>query len=193
MVGVLNAEQERLRQILRSREDLMEILRMVRASPVPDAVVGAGIIRNAVWDNLHGFDSPAPIKDVDVAYFDLADVERRKEADAEEALFQRRPDRDWDVKNQAAVHLWYEQKFGEAIEPFVNIEEAIGSWPETATCVAVGLEADGDLRVVAPLGLEDLFNLVLRPNPAIARDVFETRVREKRFLERWSKLELVGE
>jgi hypothetical protein len=185
---------EQLRQIVRSRGDLIGILRTVRESPVPQAVVGAGVIRNAVWDHLHGFASPAPIKDVDVAYFDLADLERRREADAEKVLTDHRPDLDWDVKNQAAVHLWYEEKFGQAIEPFDTIEEAIGSWPETATCVAVGLDGRGQLRVIAPLGLDDLFNLVLRRNPAIVtRDVFERRVREKRFIERWPKLNLIDD
>ena len=171
----------------------MEILRTVRQSPVPEAVVGAGVIRNAVWDDLHGFDSPALIKDVDVAYFDLTDLERRREAEAEKVLADLRPDLVWDVKNQAAVHLWYEKKFGDAIEPFPTIEQAIGSWPEIATCVAVGLTADANLKVVAPHGLEDLFNLVLRRNPDSARQVFESRVREKQFLERWPKLVLIDE
>jgi hypothetical protein len=40
------------------------------------------------------------------------------------------PDTDWDVKNQAAVHLWYERRFGYAVPPLHSVEDAVATWPE---------------------------------------------------------------
>ena len=60
------------------------------------------------------------------------------------------------------------------------------------TAVAVHLHADDRLEIVAPCGLEDLFNLVCRRNPRrITIDHYHRRVRDKRIAERWPKVEVV--
>jgi hypothetical protein len=41
------------------------------------------------------------------------------------------------LKNQIRVHLWYESKIGFQLNPYLSIEEAIESWPTTATALAV--------------------------------------------------------
>src|SRR5919204_899193 len=46
---------DRLTQLVRSDEWLMEVLRAARACHPPEWVVGAGVLRNLVWDHLHGF------------------------------------------------------------------------------------------------------------------------------------------
>lgn len=168
----------------------MAILHAVRACAPPDWVVGAGVIRNLVWDHLHGHLQPTPARDVDVAYFDPRDLSRESESRVEEQLRLLIPDVPWEVTNQAAVHLWYEEKFGKAIEPFVSIEDALASWPETATSVGVRLEPGGALTVVAPLGLEDLFQLRLRRNPRlVSREQFLARLREKKFTDVWPRVQ----
>ena len=63
---------------------------------------------------------------------------------------------------------------------------------ETATAIAVRLLENGDLDIVAPFGLHDLFELKLRWNHRlVSRKVFMQRVQSKRFLERWKKLHIV--
>jgi hypothetical protein len=72
----------------------------------------------------------------------------------------------WEAKNQAAVHLWYPKRFGVDVPPFRSCAEAVGAFPETATCVGVRLPADVDLFVVvSPHGLDDLLGCVCRHNP----------------------------
>jgi uncharacterized protein len=39
----------------------------------------------------------------------------------------------WEAKNQAAVHLWYERRFGQAVGPLTSIAEAVATWPETVS------------------------------------------------------------
>lgn len=58
-------EQE-LQKIIRSNNWFMGLLRAVRHCNPPDWFVGAGVIRNIVWDYLHGYVNPTPVRDVDV-------------------------------------------------------------------------------------------------------------------------------
>ena len=68
-----------------------------------------------------------------------------------------------DVKTRARVHLWYAEKFGSTLAPYVSTEDAITTFPTTATAVGVQPRANG-LRVFSPCGLSDLLDLIVRPN-----------------------------
>jgi len=160
-------------------------LKAARECCPPDWAIGAGAVRNLVWDHLTGRRNPP--RDVDVAFFRGA-----AEEDVEECLRERRPDVPWEVKDQSIVHTWYERVFGGAVEPLVSLEDAVGTWPETCTSVAMRLEPDDRLRVIAPLGLEDLFGLVLRRNPRrVNVDHFRRRLADKRPSERWPGVTVV--
>ena len=63
------------------------------------------------------------------------------------------------------MHLWYEQRFGAAYAPLRSADEALTRYPVTVQAVGVRLENDGRLDVVAPFGLDDVFAMVMRPNP----------------------------
>jgi hypothetical protein len=68
-----------------------------------------------------------------------------------------------DVKNEARVHLWYQEHFGYPIEPYTTLEDAISTWPTTASSIGARIE-NGKLKVFAPFGLDDLFGLIVRAN-----------------------------
>ena len=92
--------------------------------------------------------------------------------------------------NQARVHLWYEEHFGIQIKPYRSCEDAIATWPTTATSLGITLDS-GEFRVYAPFGLDDLFNLVVRPNKKlIPRKVYEDKV--ARWNLHWPKLRIIG-
>jgi len=98
----------------------------------------------------------------------------------------------WEVTNQATVHLWFEDYFGHPVAPLCSLEEAIASWPEYATAVGLRLEQDDAITVIAPHGLEDLFGLVVRRNPARASvETYRQRLAQKRYAERWPRLTVV--
>lgn len=160
-----------------------------RVNP-PEWVIGAGAIRDIVWDHIEA-NPRGPVKDVDLAFFDPSDLSRARDLSVERALEQELP-ATWDAKNQAAVHLWYESRFGHPIDPIISIDDAIGRWPEPATAVAVRLEPSGDLTIVAPLGLDDLFGIVLRRNPRqVTAAYFEERLARKRPQERWPHVRVI--
>lgn len=176
----------KLRSILLADAWFVEVLHAVLDSDLPDWAVGAGVIRNLVWDHLHGFSTPTPVPDVDVAFFDPTDVRRERDEAIEAELRTRLPKVPCQVTNQAGVHLWYEAKFGHAIPPIRSLEDAISRWPETATSVAVRLLSDDRLLVFAPCGLEDLFNLVLRRNPKqVGEEYFRYRASTKAIASTW--------
>lgn len=143
----------------------MAVLRAVRACQLPDWAVGAGVIRDLVWDELHSGFEPGRVRDVDVAFFDPDDLTPARDQRAERALRSQLPHIPWEATNQAAVHTWYERRFGITADPLTSTAEAVATWPETATAVAVRLLHDDRIEVLAPLGLDDLLGAIWRRNP----------------------------
>ena len=149
--------------------------------------IGAGFVRNAVWDALAGRrPDVTTLTDIDVIHLDAAQPEQARDAAAEDALraARRLP---WSVTNQARMAT----RHGHA--PYAGIADAIAPWPETATAVAMRFVA-GRLEVVAPHGLDDLFAMVIRPSPAHAADTRAVRARlaAKQWCLRWPGLRVIG-
>ena len=166
----------------------MQVLLAVRDLQLRDCWIGAGFVRDAVWDHLHGDWRHAFSGDVDVILYDPECCTQDAERHLEEELKHQMPAFAWSVKNQARMHL----RNGD--EPYHSTENALLYWPETATAVAVRLGAHDLIEVIAPYGLKDLFELRLRPTPAFERekyDVFKRRVQEKRWVERYPQLQLI--
>jgi hypothetical protein len=106
-------------------------------------------------------------KDYDLGYFDpdtswdAEDVVIKRVAAAFDEPFRS----DVEVRNQARVHLWFPDRFGEPYEALTGTDEALGRFVAPAFAVGVRLEADDTISIAAPFGLEDVFSLTLRPNP----------------------------
>lgn len=173
-----------LLRLIAADDWMMDVLRTAAAQHLPDWWIGAGFVRGKVWDVLHGFDRRSELADVDVLYFDRGDLDKRREAAIEQALRAERPDVAWSVRNQARMHL----KNGDP--PYRDTEDAMRYWLETPTCVAVSLDAAEELRLIAPYGLDDLFDLVVRPTPAGRRrhDAYMDRLRRKNWQRQWPRM-----
>ncbi len=179
-----------LMAFIAAHPELMQMLAALRAIE-PQAYLAAGVIRNSIWAQLHGQAYPLHQTDIDVVYFDPQD-DGAREQQIREQLEARFPDCVWDVANQARVHHWYRLDNGGCIAPYASLAQALAMWPETATAVAVRLDAEGQCRIEAPLGLQDLFELKLRWNPAlVSYAVFQRRLEAKAFLSQWPQLQLI--
>ena len=168
--------------------DMMRLLQSVSALGLPDSWIGAGFVRNAVWDALHGrTPNCALLNDIDVVFFDRANASPAVDAAIEHRLAACAPNLPWSVKNQARMHL----RNGE--ETYHDTAAAIARWPETATAVAVRLRR-GRLELLAPHGLEDLIGLIVRPTPAFAQrsHALARRLRAKNWLARWPRLRIIA-
>jgi len=151
---------------------------------LPDWYLTAGGLFQTVWNTLDGHPPERGIRDYDVFYFDQDTSWEAEDAVIQRAavLFEEVP-AEVEVRNEARVHLWYEEKFGRACEPFRSAADAIDHFAATACCVGVRTDAMGGYEVYAPFGFRDLFDFVLRPNPVLApQAVYEAKA------ERWSTL-----
>lgn len=165
----------------------MEVLKAVQSLNLPDWLIGAGFVRNPIWDNLHGYEKRAHTTDIDVAYFNLADLSEKTEIEYQNKL-KNIFDADWSVTNQARMSEINNQK-----EKYFSTEDAIAHWPETATAIGITLLHDGQLKLIAPYGTEDLLSLNLRMSPKFKNinNAFEIRAEKKQWLTKWPKLKTI--
>jgi uncharacterized protein len=165
---------------------MMRVLRAAARLDLPEWMIGAGFVRNKVWDRLHGFaNAEVQTADIDLIYFDPADVCESTEKEHDRRL-RAVCDVNWSTKNQARMH----EVTGDA--PYKSAADGLAHWVESATCVAVTLQG-GELRLIAPYGIGDLVGLIVRPSPGFKRDigVLRERVETKRWLEKWPRLRVV--
>jgi hypothetical protein len=184
-----------LETLIRGSDWFAGVLQCVRDERIPDAWVGAGALRDLVWGQLYGPGfRPGDVRDVDVAFFDPGDLSRGYDDLVTVRLSAGCPRVPWEARNQAAVHTWYADKFGgEPPAPLTSIEDAIGTWPETATAVVVRLGRDDELEVCAPFGVADLMDGVWRRNPrrvSLAESL--ARLERHRPAERWPRVAVIS-
>ena len=178
--------------IARATPWFMDALVAVRELGLDSWCIGAGAVRNLVWDALHGYKTASALSDIDVAYFDASDHGATRDAALQEQLGCLLPGVPWEVTNQAGVHLWFEAHFGHAVATLTSLHEAVASWPEYATSVGLWLDTDGSLHVIAPHGLHDLFSITVRRNPTrVSPETYRQRLQEKRYLQRWPRVTVV--
>ncbi|MHA1153811.1 MAG: nucleotidyltransferase family protein [Alphaproteobacteria bacterium] len=171
---------------------MMAALGAVAGLGLPDAWIGAGFLRGAVWDRLHGYASRTPLDDIDVIYFDPEAPDPAAEAALERRLGERLPGLPWSVKNQARMHL----RNGDA--PYRSSADALAHWLETPTAVALRLDEAGGPELLAPFGTRDLLGLVVRPTPHARKHehrlaAYRARLEVKNWPAKWPKLKVVWE
>ncbi len=160
---------------------VMETLAIVKGLNLNDCWVGAGLIRNTVWDSLHQIKATKH-NDIDVVFFDTTTLSETLEKEIEAQLTQINPNAKWSVKNQARMHIRNNH------QQYSNTKNAISYWPETATAIAARLNSNDKIEILAPHGLDDLFNLVVSPTPNFDWNMFRQRIEEKQWEKQWENL-----
>ncbi|HYM30360.1 MAG TPA: nucleotidyltransferase family protein [Candidatus Cybelea sp.] len=165
----------------------MGVLRVAMTLNLPDCWIGAGFVRNLIWDELHGYEERTPLNDVDVIWFDRREPSAEKDDVLVAKLKASWPDVPWSVLNMARMHL----PAGDP--PYASSIDGVRFWPETATAVAVRCNSDRSLELAAPLGLSDLLDLRVRPTPSARErhpDAYRGRIAKKNWLRRWPRLRI---
>jgi len=174
----------RIAAILAASPGHLDVLQTVALAGPEGGWIGAGFVRNAVWDALAGrAPDVATLADLDVVHHGPA---ARSDAGFEAALRAAR-NLPWSVVNQAVAHGWN----GHA--PYTDLADALAHWPETATAVAARFAA-GRIEILAPHGLDDLLGFVVRPTPSHAGNPRAVRARlaAKGWTARWPNLRVIG-
>ncbi|MCC2974002.1 nucleotidyltransferase family protein [Massilia sp. IC2-476] len=176
-----------LQSLIASDPERMRVLRLVRELDLPDCWVAAGFVRNCVWDFMHQREPTLYSQDIDVIWYDPLQATAARDAIVEATLRGRDNTLRWSVKNQARMHE------RNADRPYRSADDAMKHWPETATAVGIRLNAEGQLEVSAPFGLDDLFALVVRPTErfmAEKRSIYANRIHTKRWQLVWPNLSI---
>lgn len=163
------------------------ILERLPALGLPDAWLVSGCLFQTVWNLQDGHVPTRGIRDYDIFYFD-PDLSW----DAENVWIKRAAAAfadlpiEVEVKNQARVHLWYEQKFGlKGYPQLVRAAQGIDYF--LAPCCMVGVRRIPDgFEICAPDGLGDLFDRIVRPNARWLDLARRERYYEK--IARWKRL-----
>lgn len=152
-----------LENILFKNEKLKKVLEILSTSELKNYYVAAGCINQTILNYYHNYEIDFGIEDFDIVYYDK-DLSYEKEDQIIKYVADLLKDIQVkiDVKNEARVHLWYKEKYGNEIKPYTSLEDAISSWGTTITCIGVRLENE-KLIVYTPYGLDDIFNMTIRP------------------------------
>jgi len=147
-------------------------------------VWAAGFVRNLVWDKTHEKNSPTPLNDIDLVYFNANDCNEETDRDYESYL-KSISDYPWSVKNQVRMHM------RNMDAPYSSTADAMSYWVEVETAIGVRLSKGHDLEFVAPFGLKSLFNNTVTINSKRRKPKdFDERVNGKKWLEHWPNLKV---
>jgi uncharacterized protein len=159
-------QQQALREIIAQSPILTDRLTRARDWNLPDWWIVSGALYNTVWNHLTGRPDMFGVKDIDLFYFD---EDRSYEAEDHhireaETRFPGIPP--VELRNQARVHLWYPDHFGQAYPQLTASHEAIDLFASRTHCIGARLINAG-LELYAPYGLDDIFSFRLTPNLAL--------------------------
>jgi hypothetical protein len=188
----LDEQLEQLQAVLSANHTLTTVLARAVGMRLPDWYLVAGCLYQTIWNVVTGQPPEAGILDYDLAYFDASDLSW----EAEDVVIQAGHEIFGDIavpvqiRNQARVHLWYEQKFGITCPAHKSAEAAIDTYEATCACLGIRLERGRRWRTYAPRGLADVFNLDVRPNPGLAsQQVYATKT--SRWCQQWPDLKVL--
>lgn len=148
----------------------------------------SGALYNVVWNNLTDRPVMHGVKDIDLFYFDTD-----TSWEAEDKVIRRAtgfaPTPPIEIRNQARVHLWYEQHFGQKIPALRSVEEAIDVFASKTHCVGLKFE-NNNPDLYAPYGLTDIFAMCVVPNP-IRENQATHETKAARALSCWPELTIL--
>lgn len=180
-------------RIIADDPEMCALLSAMRSFEAPDLWLVSGALFQTVWNALGGHLRGHGIDDYDLFYFDPNTSEEAEDRwikrAANHLAFVKHPVQ---LRNQARVHLWYPQKFGIAYPQLTCSCDGVDQFLVQASVVAVRQPSADALDIYAPLGLEDIFNRTLRPNPlwqGPPRKEFETKC--NRYRRDWPELTIV--
>jgi hypothetical protein len=180
--------RERFIQAIRSNTRVAAVLERMPKLEIHDAWLAGGCLFQTVWNVLRGDVPSRGIKDYDVFYFDDSDISNESEQRVNREANSLFSDLgcEIEVRNQARVHLWYEETFGVPGYPKLGRStDGIDRFLAVCCMVAARPTGDGRIDLYAPFGVEDVFALIMRPNaafPNLPRDRYESKAK------RWQKL-----
>ncbi len=168
-----------------------ELLRRLPDLGLNQCYLTAGCLFQAAWNRISGNPAGWGVKDYDVFYFDGDNLSW----EAEDAIIGRARTLladlgvNVEVKNQARVHLWYQQRFNASYPRLTSSRDGIDRYLITCTCVGIEV-ATGALY--APNGLQEVYEGTLRMNPVNSQPI-AFRQKAEQYRLRWPWLRIIAD
>ena len=144
-----------LEYILRQNPLFMKTLQLLKETGLEDGWISGGLIRNTVWNYLHGYELNKNLSDIDIVYYHntIEDIIDDTELDGYKVEF----------RNQAFMYKWYEQNYGIKIPKFKSVEESFPLWSDTCNSIIVRFDENDSFEIKTANGLIDLLSGIIRP------------------------------
>lgn len=165
------------------------LLERLPALGLPQCHLVAGCLFQALWNARSGQAPDWGVPDYDIFYFDESDLSW----DAEDRVIRTVKALAADLgilvepRNQARVHLWYADRFGDGYPQLGSARDGIDRYLVACTCVGIDVASSA---VYAPYGLAELAQGVLRMNGANPRPAL-FRAKAQSYRARWPWLTIL--
>jgi hypothetical protein len=177
--------EHQLKNLIESVSELMETAQVCKNIDLPNFYIAGGCITQLIWNGLLQREPLDKVKDFDIVYFDDSEGKAEEWYEAE-IRTQLKHSMKIDIKNQANVHKWYPQKFGQVIAPYLRVEQGIDSWL-SAFAIGFTLDNNNEISIYSPYGLEDAFNMNVKPNKMVMSESNYITMTNN-FKKRWSSI-----
>lgn len=172
--------------ILKKNEDLMLILDYIYNLRLPNFYIAAGSIFQTIWNYYDNKPLNYGIKDIDIIYYDSNNLSKDDETELENKIINHFKEininYEFDIHNEARMHLWKKENENKNINQYESSEDAIDQWIATVHSVGITKE-NNEIKVYAPYGLSDIFSRTIRPikHKANSKELYEKKANS------WSK------
>ena len=167
--------------ILKQNNDLMTILEYISELELPNFYIAAGSIFQTIWNHYDNKPLNFGIKDIDIIYYDAQNISKESEKELEDKIinyFEKLGLKyEFDVHNEARMHLWKKNNENKYINQYKNSEDAIDQWIATVHAIGITME-NNEIKVYAPYGLSDIFSRTIRPikHKANSKELYDKKV-----------------
>lgn len=177
--GCIDEQNEMFISILKQNNDLMLILDYLVELNLPNFYIAAGSIFQTIWNYYDNKPLNYGIKDIDIIYYDSNNISKESEKELEDKIVEhfKMLNYEFDIHNEARMHLWKKENENKDINQYKNSEDAINQW--IATVHSVGItKINENIKVYAPYGLSDIFSKTIRPikHKANSKELYDKKV-----------------
>ncbi|WP_299138715.1 nucleotidyltransferase family protein [uncultured Vibrio sp.] len=179
---------KQLEYLVQQVPELIETAKVCREVGLPNFYIAGGAITQVIWNSIENKPLLDQVKDFDIVYFDSSQM--ISEDEFKSRIRSRLSHSvDIDVKNQATIHERYSTKFGCSIQPYECVEQGIESWL-SAFAIGFTIEELDHIRIFAPYGLEDAFNMLIKPNKRAMTEAYYNKMITG-YKSRWQQVQVL--
>lgn len=181
-------QNEKFISILKENKDLITILDYICELNLPNFYIAAGSIFQTIWNYYDQKPLNFGIKDIDIIYYDPNNLSKESEKKLENKIIEHfkalNLNYEFDIHNEARMHLWKKENENKDINQYKNSEDAIDQWIATVHSIGITKE-NNNIKVYAPYGLSDIFSKTIRPikHKANSKELYDKKAEswQKRF------------